>query len=364
MPLRALDPDGHGFGEEICEWFSMSGVRKGGQENTDSAISAGAVPQPEVCLPPGQQLAGEIRMPTVDINRLKGNFGAAYVSALLSSECLVRPVAADTDVGVDLYCETVEDTDPFLHFWVQVKAGTKQCPVSTNGDVASCSFTRDHLKYWSRQPVPVFAALVPVDWPVLKSPTVYIVNLTSQLLGKVLNRGKTLRSDYTWRPDNRDDVRQFLSERVPATSAQLHCRHGVVAPIPTLRPSYEYGVPDVPVMQFNWQIKEQIRRTAAFSILSLHDTRELNKDRKFRRRLASVVEQFGDGPNWETHMAMALSYHADRGFRRAVERYDDAKRSIAGDLKLQDKATWKQWQERIAKIDVLISKAAQREALE
>lgn len=46
-------------------------------------------------------------MPTVDENRLKGNYGAAYVSARLSSECLVRPVAAETGVGVDLYCETV-----------------------------------------------------------------------------------------------------------------------------------------------------------------------------------------------------------------------------------------------------------------
>jgi hypothetical protein len=303
-------------------------------------------------------------MPTVDINRLKGNFGAAYVSALLSSECLVRPVAADTDVGVDLYCESVEDTDPFLHFWVQVKAGTKQCPVSKNGDVASCSFTRDHLNYWSRQPVPVFAALVPVDWPVLKSPAVYIINLTSQLLGKVPNRGKTLRSDYIWRPDNRDDVRQFLSERVPATSAQLQCRHGVVAPIPTLRPSYEYGVPDVPVMQFSGQIQEQIRRTAAFSILSLHDTLELNKDRKFRRLLASVVEQFGGGPNWETHMAMALSYHADGDFDPAAERYRRAKDSIESDPKLPGEATWQQWQEKIAKIEGLINKATQGEAVE
>jgi len=52
-------------------------------------------------------------MPIADTNRLKGNYGAAYVSARLSSECLVRPVAAETDVGVDLYCETSKDrADP------------------------------------------------------------------------------------------------------------------------------------------------------------------------------------------------------------------------------------------------------------
>jgi hypothetical protein len=56
------------------------------------------------------------KMPTVDTNRLKGNFGAAFVSACLSSERLVRPVAAETDVGIDLYCETIENGSPFLHF--------------------------------------------------------------------------------------------------------------------------------------------------------------------------------------------------------------------------------------------------------
>ena len=51
-------------------------------------------------------------MPIVDENRLKGNYGATYVALRLSSECLVRPVAAETDVGVDLYCETVEGGTP------------------------------------------------------------------------------------------------------------------------------------------------------------------------------------------------------------------------------------------------------------
>src|SRR5262245_63391848 len=112
-------------------------------------------------------------MSAVDENRLKGNYAAAYVSALLSSECLVRPVAADTDVGIDLYCETVEQGTPFLHFWMQVKSGD-QCRVIENGNSARCSFTIEHLEYWYRQPVPVFAALVPVHWPVAEDPIVYV----------------------------------------------------------------------------------------------------------------------------------------------------------------------------------------------
>ena len=108
-------------------------------------------------------------MPKVDINRLKGNFGASYVSTRLSSECLVRPVAADTDVGVDLYCETIDACHPFLHFFVQVKSG-KQCKINSNLSKASCYFSKDQLEYWKQQPVPVFIALVPANWPVKEDP--------------------------------------------------------------------------------------------------------------------------------------------------------------------------------------------------
>ncbi len=92
-------------------------------------------------------------MGAVDTKRLEGNYGGSYVAACLSSECLVPPVAADTDVGVDLYCETVEDGNPFLHFLMQVKAGA-QCRVSEDRSSAMCSFTVKHLSYWDRQPVP------------------------------------------------------------------------------------------------------------------------------------------------------------------------------------------------------------------
>jgi hypothetical protein len=104
-------------------------------------------------------------MPFVSENRLKGNYGTAVVMACLSSACLVRPVAVDTDVGVDLYCESVEEGTPFFHFWLQVKAG-EQCRLAADETSASCSFATDHLLYWYRQPVPVFAAL---EYPLCSS---------------------------------------------------------------------------------------------------------------------------------------------------------------------------------------------------
>ena len=300
-------------------------------------------------------------MPIVDTNRLKGNYGAAYVSACLSSECLVRPVAAETDVGVDLYCETVEDGSPFLHFWMQVKAGD-QCRVSQDRSSASCSFDIPHLAYWFRQPVPVFAALVPVDWPVADDPAVYVIDLTSNLLDGVPGgrESVTLKSDYVWKPPNRQDIKQFLLRAVPISAARLQCRNGLVATIPTLRPSYELKAPLVPVTRFKLSILHQIRTTSAFSILFLHALDQLNLDPDFRKILASIIEQFGDDPHWENFMARALSYHADGQFDLAVTFYDMAKQCIENDSNV---AHLPQWQDRVTTIEQLRNKAFTKEGL-
>ena len=179
---------------------------------------------------------------TVDQNRLKGNYAAAHVAARLSAVCLVRPVAADTDVGVDLYCETLENYSPFLHFWVQVKSGA-QCRVSPDGRSASCYFSSGHLDYWRRQPVPGYAALVPIDWPVTADPTIYIVDITSHLLSVPEQAGGSLRAQYQWRAGRGEDIRIFLENYVLASAARLQCRSGVVAPTPSLAPPYVQVVP-------------------------------------------------------------------------------------------------------------------------
>ena len=301
-------------------------------------------------------------MPIVDENRLKGNYGAACVALRLSTECLVRPVAADTDVGVDLYCESVEEGRPFLHFWVQVKAGA-QCRLSQDLQTASCAFDVDRLVYWSRQPVPVFAALVPVDWPVQREPDVYAVDITAQLLGGLSTGGNsvTLVSDYVWRAGNREDVQRFLAQAIPASVARLQCRNGVVASMPTLRPNYVVTSPSVPVFRFRAEIMNQLRRTAALSVMFLYDSRETGGDSaEFRRTLASIGAQFGDDPHWENFIAQALSYHADRLFDQAIEFYGKAIQCIQNDPNVRN---LEQWQTTVRNIEQLCGSASRGEDL-
>jgi hypothetical protein len=302
-------------------------------------------------------------MPIVEQNRLKGNYGAAYLTSVLSSQCLVRPVAVDTDLGVDLYCETVEEGSPFLHFWMQVKTGRKQCRLQQEGTYASSSFDVDHLKYWCQQPVPVYAALVPVDWPISKQPYVYIVKLSDKLIDCKQLRGKTvtLRSDLVWAPNDRNAVRSFLRDTVPESTARMSCKQGVVASAPTLHPEYEKRVPAVPVSRFSAEILHQIRRTAAFSIIFMYHQNDLRDENKyFRQKVASILETFSSDQHWENFFALALSSHSDKDYERASGLYQRAMDCIHGDTQVASK---KAWQKEIQKIDELMQKANRKEPL-
>jgi len=299
-------------------------------------------------------------MPVIDENRLKGNYAASYVAARVSTNCLVRPVAVDTDVGIDLYCETVQENHPFLHFWLQVKSGS-QCISTSDGSSASCRFDKEHLQYWSRQPVPVFAALVPVEWPVKEDPTIYVVPLTTfpSHRGQPPCDTAALPSQFVLRPDNQDDLRHFLDKIVPEATAQLECKKGLVASIPQLFPEYVRSYPPVPVWEFEKEILNQIRTTAAMSVLLLHQQGRLcGVGAAFRHLLVCVVEQFASDPHWENPMAQALSYHADGHYDLAEKFYREAKRRIEDDPNV---ASLPDWQAQAKEIEGLMGRAGRKE---
>lgn len=272
-------------------------------------------------------------MPIITDNQLQGNYAAAYVTARLSAHCLVRPVAADTDVGVDLYCETLERRQPFLHFWVQVKSGD-QCRMTADGLAASCSFRREHLEYWERQPVPVFAALVPLVWPVERDPNIFVANLTVAMISgpHVETATRSVSARQIWRPGDNASLCNFLAHDVPETTAMMRCREGIVAPVPSLLPAYVNRIPTVPVANFSTQILNQIRRTAAFSLLALYDERSLRESTpEFRSRLAEILALFDDDTHWENFAARALAAQAEGFLAPASALYDRAIASILGD---------------------------------
>jgi hypothetical protein len=272
-------------------------------------------------------------LPTVDEKRLLGNYGAGLVSYRLSKDCLVRSVTNDTDVGVDLYCESVAEDQPFLHFWLQVKAGL-QVKVSPKEDYAKCSFQKTHLEYWNRQPVPVFAALVPTGWPVEREPKVYIIDITSHLITKGLPRrdSQRLKSHYIWEPNDNSAVTDFVKRAVPWSSAILHCRNGVISLVPSPRREYVHSIPMIPATQYADRVLTQIRLSAAMTILAMRDQNALSSNNSTRRRtLAGIVLQFSNDGHWENFMALALSAHADRDMQTSLIWYEKALNSVLND---------------------------------
>jgi len=296
-------------------------------------------------------------MAIVTSNILKGNYAASYVSSILSSQCFVRPVASDTDVGIDLYCESVKNRSPYLHFWIQVKSG-KQCRLWKNKRRASCSLKKSHLEYWKRQPVPIFAALMPITkWPVDTEVNVYIVNITEYLINNDIPKSssRSLRSDYIWAPGDNTSINRFLEEIVPRSSARMMCMHGVTAPIKTLGAQYVREFPDIPIAKYEKQVLNQIRRTAAFSIVSMRETNAFSKENEAARKLfKELVMVFKDDGHWENYMAIGLSEHIDHNYPSAIENYEESIKIIVEDPnKLKDR---EDFQAHLSDLNDLIQK--------
>ena len=175
-------------------------------------------------------------MPSVDVNRLKGNYAQVLASTWLSRMCLVRPVAEDSDIGIDLYCESIVEAVPYLHFWVQVKAiPSSAIRIEGHERIARYSFDKKHLEYWGRQPIPVYAFLVPVDsWPPNETDAIFVIRVTEELVkGDVPSAGSiTYHTKDGFERDSLDDeLRKFVTDIVPWDTSALLLRRGIVAPL-------------------------------------------------------------------------------------------------------------------------------------
>lgn len=174
-----------------------------------------------------------VQMSSITNKQLKGNFAENLVAEWISRVCLVRPVAVGTDIGIDLYCESIVKNNPYLHFWVQVKAIGKKDIKNRNGvEFASYKFKRSHLEYWARQPIPVYAFLVPViDWPPKYPDRIYAVRITKHVIENGLPIKDTIKletSECTEFASIDKDWNQFIAEVVPVDSAILLLSKGLV----------------------------------------------------------------------------------------------------------------------------------------
>jgi hypothetical protein len=239
-----------------------------------------------------------IAMPHVDENRQKGNFAENIAAAWLSRQCLVRPVATGTDVGVDLYCESLVGTSPFQHFWVQVKAIPHTNIRSLPGhEEAWYDFETRHLRYWQRQPVPVYAFLVPVlNWPPPFPTRIYGIKISDRLVREgIPDQAQVRYTTSEWFDVEAIDVdlRQFVTRVVPVDTVALLLPKGIVPPIewPDEREETHY-LRGLAVTHID-TIEDAIRQTAEMCLAELIEAGpDTTSATARRRRFESILCQY------------------------------------------------------------------------
>lgn len=283
-------------------------------------------------------------MAKIDENRIVGNYGSNLVAFTLSKICLVRPVAEGTDIGIDLYCETIEKgqgekSHGFLHFWAQVKSGT-QIKIKKNGK-ASCKFNTDHLRYWNRQPVPVLAFYVDTNFPPETPEHIFIANISEYLIihGIPDSKSKVIESHFKIIPESDSWHNDFIS-RLKATSSLIKLRDdGIVSSIPELNPDYvlKYQSP-IGLSRYAKKSLSTIRSTVS-SLISdaalLKHYGGLKPLENLFDPLINILKVFEVGERPEIMGALALwAAIIERNVKRAKKLVDIAIKSINGDPNL------------------------------
>lgn len=281
-------------------------------------------------------------MPRVHRNTLIGNRGVWTVGAWLSDGgCLVRPVAADTDIGIDLYCESTvpsvsgQTQAGFLHFFVQVKSGKTQVHVSPDGQFAQCRLKRKHLTYWAQQPVPVFVFLFP-DPPKGQGPRLHVIDVTKRLAeGTLFGQQGDVVSDASYDLHSGEDQPGFLNLALRAAYVLHAClHHGVCQPFPQTAPGYVSQFPGAwgYFARNGYNILRQIRASATQALFDLVNRGDVNLPEDHERRLPrkdledllagilAACEKHGQLPHWDSQRAVGV-WHEKRGRLPQAKKY-------------------------------------------
>ena len=274
---------------------------------------------------------------------LKDGFGATLIANKLSPYCLGRPVSQGTDVGIDIFCETVDKETvegkgyPHLHFWLQVKYDGGFLDKKT----MSYPFKVRHLNYWKKQPVPVFAVIIASkkEWPHAASDSeIYWCNISSYLLFNDVDESKTGKdptqsiSGQYW--NRLDDAEGFVRDIIPHAVAELSIAQGFFAAIPQgVMSSYVQNSLVLDTDRHQKIILRQLERTTALTVLS---NRSLSIDRSEFSKLKRILEAFKDDRHYETFLALARIANEEGDDLEFYENVREAEKCVEEDDDLSD----------------------------
>lgn len=277
-------------------------------------------------------------MPKVLTSQIIGNQGEALVAYHLSKFCLVRPVAAGTDIGVDLYCESITENQPNNHFWIQVKSSRKRRK--------TIQLSADKISYWERQPIPVFIFLVTPSSTSSKF-CFDVVNLTEYYLENSFNekKSKLLKTSQVF--DTDESVDKFVNETVPKTIARKWMKYGMLIPEkPRVNFEYFLNYPSKGCHKFSNQILKNLGRSASLLLKDILTQEVPNLLPSETIRLEAILECFNDYGNWDFHYYLGMSKMTRNDHQGAKEPLERALRCIENDVNV-DQNTWSSTKEHI-----------------
>jgi hypothetical protein len=244
-------------------------------------------------------------------------------------------VVGNTDVGVDLYCESIIEGDTFLHFWVQVKSSEN---LPNHPEKFNFPFATSSLKYWAKQPVPVLALLVPVKWPPEDIGVIHVVDVTFGILENGIKADQKEQSLETnpelCLPISKKDelasqLEKLLLHHLPMIVSAMYAEKGFIYPAPKPTEQYTKYFSGHFLPRHIHLIEERARHAATFGIMQWIDSG--NEVDKLPRILVSGLEAIQDDPHYEVHEALGVLCQSRRDLQGAREHFETAKKRITGD---------------------------------
>lgn len=291
-------------------------------------------------------------------SQLKGNWAEQYISARLAEKgCLVRHVPQGHDIGIDLYCETIEENTPFLHFWCQIKASEKW-----KGEEKRISFLakKGEREYWIKQPVPVFVFLVPDlrDELDRKFIPFYICRTDLSIDKTKIDSWKKIESTR--------DLSDFLRNSLPVLNFLWDLKEGKVSHIKTVKDEYTGFFPSFITQFFEdrllyslrstlWRLSHDIMFPTEASLENFKKCIADDNERRIRSaepyvkayQIITEIQNYSSG-HYETPCITGLFSELKGELERALSYYEQALSIIERDKRIDtSQGPWRNAKEEI-----------------
>lgn len=249
-------------------------------------------------------------------NQLQGNWGEQFVAMQLSANnCLIRHVTQGHDCGIDLYCEFVKESIPYISFACQIKTSYKFTDL--NSIHSQCkSLINPHLGYWLNQPIPVYIFFIPSS--LKESDSNFPYYFCNVLDFKQKNKSE---NNYIKTIEKNEELRNYLNYQLSADVFKWGLKNGNINFLKTPKETYLKQIPTSYTNQFGKEIDQALLNTILLRTYSLRDSED-NLIDKFVNTLEILLPQLDKKTHYHYYDLLGDYYSKDgKSVKKAIENY-------------------------------------------